>query len=299
MSIRKRFSTSRQLFKSSYNVLKLDKELVLFPFIESVIIILVVAAMFIASIAIHGLSMGAISNWSNEGVAVNNWEVYAAVGILVVFATFISNLFAGAVINAAFERFDGGDPSVRGSLSRAWSKKKSIFLFSILASFVGLILDAIRQRVPFGGKLLTWLGEVAWAVASFFALAVIIRNDEVTGPLDATKQSMNLIKKVWGESLIISGTIGLISVVIILSYVLISFPIMIAVVALSAWAGLGVGILLIIGLFVISLVLSALSSIAKAAIYYWAVTGKAPQQFNSELLRSAITPKKARKIFSS
>ncbi len=126
-------------------------------------------------------------------------------------------------------------------------------------------------------------------------------------PLDATKQSVAIIRKVWGESFVVNMEISLIGFLSFLAYLMLgsaaTLGLFTAGHALHT-SGLGatVGAVTVISLFVVVLlmlilVFSALSGIAKAALYHYATTGEAPSSFDSKLLQASMTPKKARKIF--
>ena len=54
----------------------------------------------------------------------------------------------------------------------------------------------------------------------------------------------------------------------------------------------------VLSFIVMVAVLSTIGAIAKAALYYYATTGEAPANFNSQLLHAAMTPKKARRVFA-
>jgi hypothetical protein len=288
-----KLSRSWALIKSSFHVLKLDKELVSLPIIEFIVSLGVLVAIGIVSISIFWGINGTLA-----GLEDSDGLVYLTVVVLVVLTTFIANLFSGAIIHAALKRFDGGDPTAIGSLKAVWKKRGSIFRFSLLAAGVVLILDAIRQRVPFGGRLLTWLGEAAWTVASFFVIPFIVSSENKLGPIESTKKSLNLIKQVWGESLAINVGIGLIAFLTMVSYSLVVAFVFVSLVQIGTIVGLVFGGFALIGLLTLALVFNVISSIAKAAVFYWATTGKAPATFDKELLRVAMTHKKARKVFT-
>lgn len=290
-----RFRRSWQLMQSSWHVLKLEKGLITLPLIQAVIIVILSAVAVVAYIATLASTKGLESGGNNLASVIS----YIPLVIFIVATTFVANIMAGAIIYAAFERFDGKDPTVGGSLRAAWSKRWPLFKFSLLAAGVGMILDAIRERVPFAGKVLTFFGDAAWAVASFFALPIIIREAQEVGPIEATKKSAALIRRVWGESLVVSAGIGIMSLIIIFAYTMLSVAIGVVLAAIHGVVAIVFGVLAVIGLFIVAAALTALSAIAKAAVYHWATTGEAPVSFNQNLLRAAMTHKKARGIFGA
>jgi len=299
-----RLRRSRELLKSSWQVLRLDKELLALPLIGILVslgLIIFAIGLVIASFAVHEPVFDVnIQNTANTQ-AINgqlNWTGYVLLAIFVVAITFISNFIATAIARGALDRFDGQDPTIRNSLNAAKQRAGSIFKFSLLTLTVGVVLSLIRDRVPFAGKVLTWLGDLIWGVATFFVVPVLAMSAKPIGPIDATKQSARIIKKVWGESLIVNIGIGFIALISVVIYAPISVLLTVLAANLYAPFGLAIGLLALLGLFGIVLVFNVLEAIVKAAIYYWATTGKAPDTFNKELLRASLTPKKARKIFA-
>ena len=288
-----RFQRSRELIKSAWHVLKLDKELITLPLIG-----LAVSGL----VALVGIILVLITASTVETSGQNNGFSWISTIILIVFGiiiTFISNFIATAIARGALDRFEGHDPTIRGSLQAARQRAGSILKFSILATTVGLVLQFIQDRVPFAGKIFVWLGQLAWGVATFFVIPVIAMSEEPIGPIEATKNSGNLIKKVWGESLVVNVGIGLIAILTFIPYMLVS--IFLGALAGSVWIPLGIvlGTLFALGFFGLILIFSVLSAIVRAAIYYWAITGKAPATFDRELLRASLTPKKARRFFAN
>lgn len=287
-----RWSRSKQLIQSSWQVLKLDKELLTLPIIGFVVSFLaIVIGGVMLALTLPEQALGSQDQPSN----LVSWAIFI-VGILVL--TFISNFIATAIAKGAIDRFQGHDPTVKSSLGAAKQRIKPIFLFSLLSVTVGLILSVIRDRVPFAGRILAFLGDLIWGVATFFVIPIIAMSEKPVGPIDATKQSAGIIKRVWGESLIVNAGIGLIAFLSIMLYLPVTIVISMIAAATYVPLGMGLAVLFVFGLVGLFLVFNVLSAIVKAAIYYWATTGQAPANFNQELLRASLTPKKAKKFFA-
>jgi hypothetical protein len=180
----------------------------------------------------------------------------------------------------------------------AWKRADSIVLYSVFAGTVGYVLQILEQRLPLAGKIGVWLVNAAWSVATFFAIPVIVTSEVHVGPLDSVRQSVGLIKKVWGESAVSQLAIGLISLLATLVYGFLLVGLVVGFAA-AGWAPVAIGLsaLGFMGLFALVVVFNVLISISKAAVYHYAVTGESPETFNRELLQTAMTPKKARKLF--
>jgi hypothetical protein len=132
-------------------------------------------------------------------------------------------------------------------------------------------------------------------------LPIIVMEEKNVMPLQATKKSVAMIRQVWGESAVAQVGISVVTFLVTVIY-LMTASILAAVVAAAGVTSIGVWIGLaalgIIGLLFLSLIFTVLGGIVKAAIYYYATTGESPETFNRELLRTAMTTKKARTIFS-
>jgi hypothetical protein len=290
-----RISRGWQLTKSAWQVLLLDKELAALPIlgmITSVVVLAVFIAATLAVLAIGGNTFGSDSSFGNW-----TWVVIAALYIVM---TTIGNFFAGAVIAGAMTRFKGGDPTVKSSLQAVRQKFKPLLLYSVMMSTVGLVLQVLEERVPLAGRIAIWLVNAAWNVANFFALPIIVLSDTNVMPFSATKQSVAMVRKVWGESVVAEAGISIIAVLTIIPYVVLGGALSVGLAATGV-TPIAVAVLvglLVLGLFGIILVTSVLGGIVKAALYHFATTGQAPDTFNRSLLRTAMTPKKARRLFA-
>jgi hypothetical protein len=294
-----RFSRGLELAKSSWRVLTLDKELITLPALS--IIFSAVAVMIVVAIAIFITVIASNASGNSNFSSSAAWPFVVLAFCLYVVITVVANFFGGAVIYGATQRFRGQDPTVQSSISGAWKKFRPLFAFSLMLATVGLALQILEDRLPLAGKIVAWIGGAAWSIANVFAIPVIVLSDKSVRPLTATKESINIIRKVWGEGVSAQLGISLISLVGFLGYFVFW--------AFVAFVGSAIGnipsvisgvavFLAILGFIAMAIIFSTLTSIAKAALYHYATTGKAPEMFSKELLRTAMTPKKARRIFS-
>lgn len=286
-----------ELTKSSWKVLKLDKELTAVPIIGG-IVSLIALIPFLAL----GTYMASADNRPGFTFGGDNpvLRLTLMFGLYLVLG-FVANFFSAVIAHAALSRFRGADPTIKGSIKAAWKRADSIFTFSLLSTTVGLALRSVEQRVPLAGKIAVWLFSAAWSVANVFTIPVIVTSDSHVGPFKAVRGSVQTFKRVWGESIVADFGIALIGVLTILAYGATSALIMglLAVAGiLNTGAALALGGVAILGLLGVALVLNVLSSIVRAAVYHYAVTGESPETFNKELLQAAMTPKKARKLFA-
>lgn len=295
-----RFRRSWLLAKGAWHALRLDKELLSLPLIGFAValpLLMLIPVIFLINPDAFITSSVAADGMKEYYPTTPAYAVLISIFALV---AVVSTLISGAVAHGALERFRGNDPTVKGSLRAAWAKRGSLGGFALFSFGVGFILSEIANRIPYlGGKIVAWLGQAAWNVASFFAIPVIVSSEESVGPIKATKRSIGIIKQVWGESLILSVSIGVVTLVSILLYGLVVGVTagLLGALGATGWVFAPLAVIAFLGLIGLILVFSMLDAFIKVAIYYYATTGVAPATFNQNLLKAAFTPKKARKIF--
>jgi hypothetical protein len=277
-----RLSRSWGLIKASAGMLAKDKELLVFPLLSSVCT-LVVAAAFV----LPALGMGALDGLREGGMSPTAY-VFAFLFYLVQY--FVILFFNSALVGAAMIRLEGGDPTLRDGLRIAGSKVVPILGYAAIAATVGMILRAIQERAGFLGRLVSGFLGVAWTLASFLVVPVLVARN--VGPIDAVKESAVLLKKTWGENLIGQGGVGLVFGLVFFGLIILGGAAIIA----AATTGSGVLIGLVVALVVVALLLAglvqaALSGIYSAALYRYAVGAGDSQGFDAQLLGQAFRAK--------
>ena len=293
-----RLSRGWQMMVSSWRVLKLDKELATLPIWSGV-----ASLISLIPLAVAATALVAFAGKNNITGLVIGFAVYLVM-------TLIVNFFAGALIFGATQRFRGEDPTVKSSLAGAWKKRGPLALFGLLSATIGFAVRIAEERLPLLGDIAARIVGGAWSIATVFAVPVIVLSDENIGPFVATKRSVGVIKQIWGEGIVANIGIGLVSFLAISSYAVLVFAVATIPFFLpgsgASQAGFTVTgfvvlpfiLLALTGFGVLIAVLTALNSIAKAALYHYAITGVAPETFNSDLLRASMTQKKARRLFA-
>ncbi|HSW78703.1 MAG TPA: DUF6159 family protein [Candidatus Babeliales bacterium] len=289
--------------KSAWHVLMLDKELLAVPLITGIIGIAIAIIGYGGGLLLspHTISSNIpqSADWISKNVDWHfthwTWAIWIATSALL---AIVSTITLAAILAMSLKRMRGGDPVLRDGYAAVKGHFKALAFFSLLSFGVIQALQYLESRLPFVGKILTFLGEIAWSVAAFFAIPVIVDSKEYVGPIDATKESLNIIKRTWKESAVNQFTMGTIFLILILLELFIG----VSVTAASAhfvniFLGAFSGIVMLVVLLMTILVSSAMDGIAKAVLYYYAITGEAPEHFNKELLRQAFTPRKAKKVF--
>lgn len=279
-----RLSRSWRLVKASAAVLRQDKELLLFPLISFFALIVVLAAF-----ALPAFKLGLLDGLTGHGPA--RPEAYIVAFLFYFVQYFVIVFFNSALVGAALMRLRGEEPTFSDGLRIATSKIGVIAGYAALAATVGVILRAIQERVGFIGRIVVGLIGIAWSVATWLVVPVLVASD--VGPVDAVKESARLLRKTWGENLI--GQIGIGSVFGLIHFLVILAAFVLFFVALVAGGPVAAGVEVVAAILVIgflALVQSALAGIYEAALYRYATTGEAALGFDQGTLQLAFRPKK-------
>lgn len=219
---------------------------------------------------------------------------YAVVVPIVVMLATVTFYYATALSSHLLSIFKAQQTSYRQNIAVARKKLPAIFTFALMSVIVGYILKMI-ERNRLIGYIVAKIFGVIWTLGTVFVIPIIADRDE--NGASAVKDSVNLFKRTWGETIV--GRIGL-EALIYLFYLLIMFPVgFILVIIMGILFGTG-GVLIVFALFIIaSIVLGIISSLAtnviNVSLYYYATYGAVPPSFNPELLASVFVPKKQKK----
>ncbi|MHC4568741.1 MAG: DUF6159 family protein, partial [Planctomycetota bacterium] len=272
-----KLSHTWSLMGASWQVLKQDKEILIFPLISGVCCLLI-----LASFAVPLISSGNLEP-PGEDATTRQLVTYYGTLFLFYFCTyFVVVFFNSAIIACATIRMQGGDPTVGDGFRAALARLPLILGWALVSATVGLVLRIIEDRSKAVGRIVAGL----LGVVSFLVVPILVI--EKKGPMQALKESTMLLKKTWGEQLIGNFSFGLI-------FFLLSIPAFILA-ALGVFSGGAVAlatciILAVIYLIVIALIQSALQAIFQAAVYLYARDGGAPAGFAPELLADSMARK--------
>jgi hypothetical protein len=277
-----RFSRSWSLASASWQVLKDDTQLMVFPFVSALASILVAGAFALGAFGLVGFD--GLSNLDKHHVPNAYYVAGLAFYVCLYFVMFFCN---AALIGAAMMRFDGKTPTVGDGWRIASARSGRILGYALIAATVGMILRAIQERLGFVGRFVVGLLGVGWTVATSMVVPVLVSHD--VGPIEAVKESAGLLKKTWGENVIGKGGLSL-------AFMLVYLVVIIGAAALAAasvWLGsvalmVMVGIATVIALIFTALAHAALSGIYSAALYRFATTGSAGSGFDSGVLQTAF-----------
>jgi hypothetical protein len=269
-------STTWELAKVSWGVLKTDKELALLPVLSAISAILVSATFVVPLIVVPKIL-------STAGIGIGRFLgpfLFYLVNYLVVI------FFNTALIHAATIRLRGGQPTVGDGLRFAWDNLGRILQWAAVAATVGMILRAIEERVGWLGKLIVMLIGSAWTLATYFVVPVIVY--EQLGPIDAIKRSAQMFRDTWGERLVSSVSFGLLFFLLALPAIGAPF---LAGFLLGTAAAVVTIVIAVLYLIALAVVNAALNGIFVAALYQYTQNRQACGPFTPELLNSAWRPR--------
>lgn len=273
-----RFSRSWEMVKASAAVLRSDRELMLFPVLSGLATLLVLATFALPTLALRLFS---------DGFGVTG----ALLGFAFYFCTYSVMIFFNcALVGAAMIRLDGGDPTLSDGLAAARSRLGAIFGYAAIAATVGVLLQALKGKDNnFVVRLVGSGLGMAWTLATFLVVPVLVSRD--IGPVDALKQSVQLLKRTWGENAVGQLGIGAAFGVLTTVAVLLSLALVLVAAQASWMLAVVVGVVCGIGVLMLGVYQAALTGIYSAVLYRYAVTQELPPAFRGTDIAHAFAPK--------
>jgi hypothetical protein len=273
-----RLRRSWQLVKSSWGVLRSDKELLLFPVASGIVMSVALGVLFLV-----WLGSGGFDRLDGDGLGVLDlvllYLLYFVISTVGVF-------FNAALIAAANIRLDGGDPTLADGFRVAISHLPAILGWAAIAATVGLLLSALRERGGAIGAVISLLGNMAWALVTFLVVPVLVV--EGVGPIEAIKRSAGLLRKTWGEQIVGNFSIGLVTGLAFVAALVLGGIVVFALLGLSEVLGIIGAVILVVGLIILGLIGSTLSGIFNIALYRYATGKDADAFFPRETLAGAF-----------
>src|SRR6266436_468351 len=266
------------LMSACWQVLKQDKELLIFPLISGICCLLLLAS-FAAPLYLT-------NHWqppARDAVAAQQAAYYGTLFLFYVCNYFVVVFFNAAIVACATLRLGGGNPTLGDGFRAAAVRLPVIAGWAVVSATVGLILRIIEDRSDKIGRFVAGLLGAAWTVVSFLVVPILVIENK--NPFTALKESTILLKKTWGQQVIGNFSFGAI-------FFLLAIP-AIAIMVLGFFTGsiAGIAVCIVLGvvyLIVLGLIQSALQAIFQAALFLYARDGQVPPGFNSDLLGNAM-----------
>ena len=267
-----RVSNTFKMMKSCLDVLKKDRELILFP---------VFAAISVGLFVLIMSAGGYLDNLDTE-----QGGSLAPIIFLIFGANFLIVFFNSALVSAALERLRGGDPNVRSGLSHAVKHIHHIFFWSIIVTIVAILIAMIRgdrRENSIFRQIFASLIQAGWAMMTFFVVPIIV--SENIGPINAIKRSTSLFKQTWGDQVVANFGFGIFQLFGVLLGVVVGWFFGLFSPVLGAFLGGSIAVMSVA-------IIYTLEGIYKAALYEFAL-GEKPLEFQQEDLRTAYQRKVA------
>ncbi len=279
------FQRSWEILKMSLDVMKKDKELLLFPLIGGIFSVLFIIAM-IFPIVIVAPAQNAVG----AGLS-----LYAVIFLIYFGLAIIATFFNTCVVYTVKKRFNGDNATFFESIKFAFSRIHLILAWGAISATVGLlltILDEIAERMGGIGELVisvirSLLGAV-WSIITLFVIPAMVYHN--VGPIDAIKRSTKALKDTWGESLIRYYGLGIIQIILIVVGVLIGIILALLTISIP-FLFYTVILLSIIYLVAVIVFFNVANTIFNTALYVYADTGKPPKAYNSDVIKNAFAKK--------
>lgn len=283
-----RITTSIEMMKASWAVVRQEKSLVWFP-IVSFLASAVVGSIFIAGVLLTRQQETVLNTDFSTSTQVQPSAVgYLLVVLMYLALAFITIFFNAALVSGAHQRLSGSDPTFGTALAGATSRIGLIFRWAMVSGTVSVILRAVQERAGVLGRIATGIAGVAWTLVTFLVLPVIVI--EGLGVKAALGRSKDMLARTWGEQVVGNVGIGIVGFLAILPAVALVFigaalgqtALVVCVVLAMLW-GAGVAALT-----------ATMSGVFQTALYVYASTGQAPAGFSQQQMTGAFGPKSSR-----
>ncbi len=276
-----KFTNSWKLFKAAASVLAADRELLIFPILSTI------------GIVIISLTFAVPMFLSNFFDAIFSSR-FGVMGYVVLFLFYIVQytvvFYANtALVGAAMIRLNGGDPTVSDGFRIANSRFGAIIGYALIAATVGMILKALSRQKGVGRIIISLIG-MAWNLATYLVVPVLAV--EGIGPVAAIKQSVSLLRKTWGEQIIGNFGLGFVFGIANILLIIVFVPIIILAINTQSILLIASAVVIFIILIAVSgLVNSSLNGIYTAAVYQFASSGKSSTFFDDQMVVNAFSRK--------
>ena len=267
-----------RLSKRAFAVLREEKQLLIFPLLSSIALILV-----LLSFAVPLLASEDFRNAANQPDDLASNVVYYLVLFALYFCEyFVIVFFNSALVTCIVLHFEGEKPTVSDGFQAAFARLPQILMWALLSATVGVILKVIVERSETLAKIVAGMMGMVWGIMTYFVVPILVV--EKAGPFKAISRSSSILTKTWSgavtanfsHSLIIFGMTLLASIPFVLGIFIGGWAVLIGfVISLTLW-------------ILVSLVSSVVTVIIMSALYLYATQKRAPRGFKEGQLANAF-----------
>ncbi|MCK6580721.1 MAG: DUF6159 family protein [Anaerolineae bacterium] len=289
--MRKKIANGTQLASQSWQALRQNPQLLMFPVISTIGLIIVSILFFVPLASIGGSNP---ENLIGENGSVNFGTV--VVLFLYYFATYTVIIFSNvALVGAVFKLMRGEPATVRDGLNIASARLGKILIYALISATVGVLARMIRESgrdsknvvLMILAAILGAILQGTWNLLVFFAIPIIVAED--VSVMDSMKRSLEMFKRTWGESFIGSTAIGIASCLVWLAILVVGGAIIFLAVSTGSIIVIVAAVLLVVLAFaILSLINGAINGVFQASLYKFATEGEAGPFIDTALAREAF-----------
>jgi len=292
---RNRIQNGVELTRQSWAALRANPQLLIFPVI-SLIGMIIVTILFFIPVSATGI-FSAISEQNGRSSNVSS-TMFTIVMFLYYFVAYTVIIFSNtALVGAAMRLARGETATVQDGINIALSRLGKIFVYALISATIGMLARAIRQsgnnsRNLVGiiiANIIAGIIQGAWNMVVFFAIPVLVVED--LGVMDSLKRSLGLFKETWGETFTGNFAISAVSCLVSLALGVAAVFLIGIAIASESTAFIIISFAIVILAFVfLSLITGALNGIFQASLYQYATTGDAGTLIDTQLAHDAFLP---------
>jgi hypothetical protein len=295
--VTRKIANGVKLTQQCWRALKRNPQLMVFPLLSSIALVIVAASIIIPSLLV-------VNYLSHHGQAFERDDIRLAVQIIPVaivflfyFVCYTVIIFSNtALVGVSLKLLKGESATVCDGIGIAMSHLGQIIGFVLVSATIGTVAQISRNiakddpgheiasllDIMVGGLL-----QGVWSVVVFFAIPVYVV--ENLGPIASIRRSWDIFKQTWGEDFTGKAVIGGVGCLVKLLILAIIAALIAVTAATNYMPLLGIAILFgIIAFIVLALFNGAINGVFQASLYHYATTGDAGQFIDNELAQSAF-----------
>lgn len=286
---------SWDLAKETWEVLRQDRALVVFPIMSGIASLLVFASYVIPLALLT--PWGEIFRDSGSRFDFKPGPLHYVLTFLYYLVSyFVVVFFNTGLVACVRMRFEGRSPTVADGLNFSKQNLGLIFKWVLLSATVGALLRAIEERASWLGQIVVNLVGLAWSIATVFAVPVLVY-DQV-GPFEAVKRSVAAFRRTWGETVVANFGLNTVFGLLFLPSIVVLVIAGVVAGGLAQTSAMQAGIVFggamvvcVLYWLTLAIIQSTLQGIFLTACYHYAATGIVPSAFSQEHVLHAWRPK--------
>ncbi len=286
-------SRSWEFAKISYGILWDYKKLIVFPLVSTA-----AAAVVTASFLIPLWTTGTLEKWlefmdsesATQATTTDKVWMYSILFLFYFCSYFVIVFFNAALTACALKVVSGEAPSIGYGFSMAVKRLPQILAWALLSAVIGVVLKIIENANEKVGYWVAALLGTAWTALTFFVVPVLVMDG--VGPILAIKLSLKTLKGTWGEALVGKFSLGLLSFLIMLPFLIVVAVLIMMAIASSNMVNIVLAITLGVAIVIVVCAFnSAADVVFKALLYNYATGRSVPSKINTSNFSAAFAHK--------